>query len=213
MFWFCVFGLCFVFVVLFWFGVFVFVLVWFLFYTICFTPTLFHTQDVKFFICLSERALNLRLRLMSLVRDLVRCLSTMDCLYPRDLPQPARKKNPLKGFGCFVCTHVALVLVPSIIDSIFAWGCFDLYPRVLDDRQCFIARSAMRKKKKIIDSILIFTLLVGILAVLGDKEMCPQVVPGMHRWFLVYNFQESLTQSMLKVSHRCFDCISFHVGR
>ena len=30
---------------------------------------------------------------MSLARDLVRCLSTMDCLYPRDLPQPARKKK------------------------------------------------------------------------------------------------------------------------
>ena len=29
-----------------------------------------------------------------------------------------------------------------------AWSCFDLYPRVLDDRQCFIARSAMRKKKR-----------------------------------------------------------------
>ena len=30
-----------------------------------------------------------------------------------------------------------------------AGGCFDLYPRVLDDRQCFIARSAMRKKKRL----------------------------------------------------------------
>ena len=29
-----------------------------------------------------------------------------------------------------------------------AWRCFDLYPRVLDDRQCFIARSAMRKKNQ-----------------------------------------------------------------
>ena len=28
-----------------------------------------------------------------------------------------------------------------------AWGCFDLCLRVLDDRQCFVARSAMRKKK------------------------------------------------------------------
>ena len=30
---------------------------------------------------------------MLLVRDLVRCLLPMDCLYPRDLPQPAREKK------------------------------------------------------------------------------------------------------------------------
>ena len=30
---------------------------------------------------------------MSLVRNLVRCLLPMDCLYPRDLSQPARKKK------------------------------------------------------------------------------------------------------------------------
>ena len=94
MFWFCVFGLCFVFC-----GV-VFVC-----WCVCLCsgfvsllhdlshPHSLHTKDVKFFTCLSERALDLRWRLMSLVRDLVRCLSTMDCLYPRDLPQPARKKN------------------------------------------------------------------------------------------------------------------------
>ena len=58
-----------------------------------------HTKDVKFFTCLNERALDLRLRLMSLVRDLVRCLSTMDCLYPRDLPQPARKKKGMVWEG------------------------------------------------------------------------------------------------------------------
>ena len=56
-------------------------------------PHSLHTKDVKFFTCLSERALDLRLRLMSLVRLVVRCLSTMDCLYPRDLPQPAREKK------------------------------------------------------------------------------------------------------------------------
>ena len=50
---------------------------------------------VKFFTCLSERALDLRLRLMLLVRDLIGCLSTMDCLYPRDLPAAAcEEKKP-----------------------------------------------------------------------------------------------------------------------
>ena len=61
------------------------------------SPPLLHTKDVKFFTCLSERALDLRLRLMSHVRFVVRCLSTMDCLYPRDLPQPARKKKMRPG--------------------------------------------------------------------------------------------------------------------
>ena len=63
-------------------------------------PHSLHTKDVKFFTCLSERALDLRLRLMSLVRDLVRCLSTMDCLYPRDLPQPAGKNKMLFMRSC-----------------------------------------------------------------------------------------------------------------
>ena len=52
-----------------------------------------HTKDVKFFTCLSERALDLLQRLMSQVRDFVRCLFAVDCLYPRDLPQPVRKKK------------------------------------------------------------------------------------------------------------------------
>ena len=59
-------------------------------------PPLLHTKDVKVFTCLNERSLVLRLRLMSHVRFVVRCLSTLDCLYPRDLPQPARKKKNVK---------------------------------------------------------------------------------------------------------------------
>ena len=64
---------------------------------------------LKFFTCLSERALDLRLRLMSLVRDLVRCLSTMDCLYPRDLPQPARGKKTL--WSCAAANLFAFMFV------------------------------------------------------------------------------------------------------
>ena len=50
----------------------------------------------------------------------------------------------------FVCVGLVWVLF-----CVFVWcfagvgGFFDLYPRVLDDRQCFIARSAMRKKKQL----------------------------------------------------------------
>ena len=46
----------------------------------------------------------------------------------------------------FVCFGLVFVWCCSLCFA-SAVGCFDLYPRVLDDRQCFIARSAMRKKK------------------------------------------------------------------
>ena len=42
---------------------------------------------------LSEWALDLLWRLMSLVHDVVVTLSVMDCLYPRDPPQPVREKK------------------------------------------------------------------------------------------------------------------------
>ena len=51
---------------------------------------------------------------------------------------------------CFVAVFCfGFVFLFRCFSSCFASavGCFDLYPRVLDDRQCFIARSAMRKKK------------------------------------------------------------------
>ena len=56
-------------------------------------PSCLHTKDVKHFPRLSERALDLLWRLMSLVRDVVVTLLVMDCLYPRDPPQPVRKKK------------------------------------------------------------------------------------------------------------------------
>ena len=46
---------------------------------------------------------------------------------------------------CFGLVFVRWFFLFSCFAS--AGGCFDLSPRVLDDRQCFIARSAMRKKK------------------------------------------------------------------
>ena len=66
---------------------------------------------------------------------------------------------PLALAACF-CLFLFVVLLLCcvlgwflfcVFSSCFAsaWGCFDLYPRVLDDRQCFIARSAMRKKKRL----------------------------------------------------------------
>ena len=51
------------------------------------------TEAVKPAVCLSEWALGELWRLLSLVRDVVVSLSVMDCLYPRDPPQPVRKKN------------------------------------------------------------------------------------------------------------------------
>ena len=51
------------------------------------------TKDVKLHFCLSEWALDWLWRLMSLARYLVVSLSVMDCLYPRDPPQPVRKKK------------------------------------------------------------------------------------------------------------------------
>ena len=61
-------------------------------FTILPIPCCLHTKDVKHFTCLSERALDLLWRLMSLVRDVDIVLLVMDCLYPRDPPQPVRKK-------------------------------------------------------------------------------------------------------------------------
>ena len=48
------------------------------------------------YFCLSEWALDWLWRLMSLVTSaLLSCFSlAMDCLYPRDPPQPVRKKKP-----------------------------------------------------------------------------------------------------------------------
>ena len=56
-------------------------------------------------------ALDLRLRLRSLVRFLVRCLSTMDCLYPRDLPQPARKKKMPATYRSLINSEAGVVAV------------------------------------------------------------------------------------------------------
>ena len=56
-------------------------------------PLRLRTKVVKPRFCLSEWALDLLWRLMSLVRYVVFSLSVMDCLYPRDPPQPVRKKK------------------------------------------------------------------------------------------------------------------------
>ena len=56
-------------------------------------PLCLRTKAVKPRFCLSDWALDLLWRLMSLVRYVVVSLSVMDCLYPRDPPQPVRKKN------------------------------------------------------------------------------------------------------------------------
>ena len=54
---------------------------------------------------------------------------------------------------------------------------------------------------------LTLTLLKRIFAVLQDKEMRPQIFPGVSRWFGAVQLP-ALCQSMHKVSHKYFDCIS-----
>ena len=60
-------------------------------------------------------------RLMSLVRHVVVSLSVMDCMYPRDPPQPVRKKKSSSDMQhlvyyhfvepCFCCFGVVLLVL------------------------------------------------------------------------------------------------------
>ena len=74
--------------------VFVCVFVWVLFVCLQLSHFLLFTQKLWRFSCLSERALDLLLGLCLGVPSISR-LFNLDCRYPRDLLQPARKKKIL----------------------------------------------------------------------------------------------------------------------
>ena len=86
-------------------------------------------------------------------------LFNLDCRCPRDLLQPARKKKIT--FHCFTLSFlhsgVSLVCLCVFCFVFVGFGCFVFLEcletfcfwilQQLDDRPCFIARSATRKKK------------------------------------------------------------------
>ena len=77
----------------------VFVLV-LLFFTICLIPCCLHMKDVKLFTCLSERALDLLLRLMSQVRDVDKSLFSYEP--PASAACKGKKKSSRAVLTCLL---------------------------------------------------------------------------------------------------------------